>query len=416
VAKIGWVGLGKLGLPCALTFAYHGHQVIGYDVSDLPDRILDGVAPPPREAGIEALLARTSLKLADTIDGVVAESDVVFVAVQTPHAPAYGGENRMPAERRDFEYGFLAQAVRDAAGAAERQRRSVTAVVVSTALPGTFSRHLRSLQNPYAHLIYNPFFIAMGSTISDLENPEFVLVGSDDGESEHVDRLREVYSLVHDKPLFVTPIDTAELVKVAYNTFISMKIVFANMLMEVSHKTGADCDLVVDALSLATDRVVSPAYMRGGMGDGGACHPRDLIAMSWLAERLDLSTDLMGYMASARESQTEWLAGLVEHWHDLTGLNVLLLGKSYKPQSDLVYGSPALLLLSMLMDRGIDASSYDPYVDGEHEVSGKALYVIGTRHTDFSTLAYAPGSVVLDPFGFVPDREDVTVIRIGRKS
>lgn len=417
MANIGWVGLGKLGITSALFLADHGHLVTGYDISDLPERILTGAAEPPREEGIESLLQRvTTLQLADSIDGVVAASDVVFVAVQTPHAPAYGGEAPMPEDRRDFEYGFLVQAVRDVAAAAARQRRPVTLVVVSTALPGTFNRHLRGLQNSYTRLIYNPFFIAMGTTIMDLDDPEFVLVGVDSPNSIQVDSLRQIYRTLHSRPLFVTSIESAELIKVAYNTFISMKIVFANMIMEVSHKTGADCDQVIDALTLATDRVISPAYLRGGMGDGGACHPRDLIAMSWLAQQLDLSADLMGYVALAREDQTGWLADLVEHWSEMTGLNAIIMGKAYKPQSNLVYGSPAILLLDILLKRGLDVTNYDPYVDGVHEISGAALFVVATKHSEFASLSLPPGSVVLDPFGYMPDQQGVVVIRIGRKS
>ena len=112
--NIGFVGLGQIGLPIALTLEYHGgHQVVGYDVSPLPAKILAGEADPPREEGIGPLLEASSLKVLPSVSDVVAASDVVFVAVQTPHSPAYGGEIPMPAQPRDFEYAYLVQAVRD---------------------------------------------------------------------------------------------------------------------------------------------------------------------------------------------------------------------------------------------------------------------------------------------------------------
>jgi len=172
---------------------------------------------------------------------------------------------------------------------------------------------------------------------------------------------------------------------------------------------------VAEVLAAATQRICSPAYLAGGMGDGGACHPRDLIAMAWLAQRLDLSTDFMGYLVQAREAQTGWLADLVEHWAAQTGLPILLLGKAYKPESDLTAGSPALLLAGMLRARGLELDDHDPYVDGESEITGRALYVIATKHAAFRSIAYGAGSVVLDPFGYIPDRPGVTVIRVGRK-
>lgn len=413
MTNIGWIGLGRLGLPCALVLAHHGHQVTGYDVSDHPRKILEGVEPLPQEKDLDVLAALAHIDLAGSISDVVAASDVVFVAVQTPHAPAYGGEQPMPEERRDFEYSYLIQAVRDVAKEAERQGKHTTIVVVSTVLPGTFNRHLRPLGNRWTTLIYNPFTIAMGTTIADFRAPEFVLIGAD--REQDWQPLAEIYRKAHGRPIQAVSIESAELAKVAYNTFLSLKIVFANTVMEVCHKTGADCDAVTEVLAAATQRVCSPAYLRGGMGDGGACHPRDLIAMSWLAQRLNLSTDLMGYLARAREAQTGWLADLTEQWAEQTGLPVVLLGKAYKPESDLTAGSPALLLTGMLRGRGLDVADHDPYVDGEAAVTGAAVYVIGTQHRAWSSLEFAPSSVVIDPFGYIPDRAGVTVIRVGRK-
>lgn len=414
MAKLGWIGLGKLGFTSALTFASRGHQVTGYDISDVPRKILEGVGPLPREAGIERLLAETPLRIVDSIDSVVAESEVVFVAVQTPHAPEYGGEVLAPESRADFEYGFLTQAVRAVAGSACEQERDITIVVVSTVLPGTFNRFLRPLMNPHVRLVYNPFFIAMGTTINDLLDPEFVLIGVDDPSD--VDILFDIYRELHSRPLQVVSVETAELTKVSYNTFISLKILFANMIMEICHKTGADCDSVIDCLSYATDRVISSKYLRGGMGDGGHCHPRDLIAMSWLSQRLELSTDIMGFAVRAREAQTRWLADLIIEWSDLVNLDVVILGLSYKPESDLIGGSPSLLLLRMLESRDIDVTSYDPYIDLYYSLSGKALYFIGTKHAQFADISFAHGSVVIDPFGYIPDQSGVTVIRVGRKT
>ena len=91
-----------------------------------------------------------------------------------------------------------------------------------------------------------------------------------------------------------------------------MKIVFANVLMEICHKTGANVDEVTDALKLANDRLISGKYFTGGMGDGGACHPRDNIALSWLSRKLNLSFDWFENIMLARQKQTEWLANLME--------------------------------------------------------------------------------------------------------
>lgn len=415
--QVGWVGVGRLGLPCALTLARAGHTMSLFDVSDRYLDVLAGRVGPPQEAGLPALIAEVGHQVyaCKTVSEVVGQSDVVFVAVQTPHSPDYGGHTPAPTERRDFDYTALTSAVRAVCTAAAEEEKHITVVVVSTALPGTFNRHLRPLVNEFVTVVYNPFFIAMGTTIHDFTHPEFVLVGADPDTQEHAELvLGRVYAEVHHRPLQVMSIESAELCKVAYNTFISQKIVFANTIMEICHKTGADCDEVVDGLALASQRVTSAAYLRGGMGDGGACHPRDLIAMSWLAERLDLSTDLMGYLAGAREDQSRWLRDLAWAQAELRDLPIVLMGAAYKPESDLVDGSPALLLGEQLGDPVV----FDPHVPrfSLPPDSVPSVFVITTKHAVWGSWEFPIGSVVVDPFGYIPDAPGVTVIRVGRKS
>jgi len=421
---IGWMGLGRLGLTCALALAEHGrHRVVGYDCDSRPYDILAGAAQPHEEEGLPELVQGNDPRkgyglelVGDTYDLVQEVGDgIVFVSVQTPHDPRYGGETPMPGRPVDFEYGYLIQAVRDLAKAAEEQDKRLTVVVISTVLPGTTRAHLAPLCGPNLRLVYGPYFIAMTTTLRDFLHPEFVLLGSDDPAA--LADVADLYATLHDRPVHAVSIESAELLKVAYNTFISMKIVFANALMEICHKTGADVDHISDGLALATDRITSAAYLRGGMGDSGGCHPRDNQAMSWLADRLSLSVDLMGFVSRAREAQSAWLADLVEHWHQLTRLPITLLGKAYKPNVSLTNGSAGLLLAHQLRARGLPVEHWDPYVDGTPFEPGSArVAVITTRHDVFRGMPFYPGSVVLDPHGYMPDQPHVTTIRIGRKS
>lgn len=417
--KVGWIGLGKLGLPCALTLS-QCHDVWGYDRLERPWRQLGGQEALMREEGLRKLLDDgAQISRAQDVAEIVKRTDIVFVAVQTPHRPEFGGEQPMPPfdARADFEYQFLVSACRKVARAAFEQKRPVTLVVVSTVLPGTTDRLIRPLLNAYVRLVYSPQFIAMGTTIRDFTNPEFVICGVDGGSGQAAAALRDVFLPLHDSDKrFICDITTAEAIKVFYNTFISLKIVWANQVMEMCHKTGADADLVVDALAMATDRIISPKYMYGGMGDGGACHPRDLIALGWLEQQLCMGVQLFGDLARYREQQTKWLASQVRHYVLLTGKKVVILGKSYKAGSDLKDGSPALLLRHYLQD--LSPWQYDPHT-GEMPVAAlhnnvARVYVIATCHQDWTSFDFKPGSVVIDPFGYIPDVEDVTVVRVGR--
>jgi UDPglucose 6-dehydrogenase len=201
---------------------------------------------------------------------------------------------------------------------------------------------------------------------------------------------------------------------VAYNTFIGAKIVFANTMMEICHKLGADIDDLTRALSMARTRIVSPMYMAGGMGDGGGCHPRDNIAMSWLAGKLELSHNLFEDLMKAREDQTYWLAKLVEARHRDSGLPVVVLGRSYKPETNLVVGSPAILLSNLLDELDVEHESWDPYID-QPRPWPPAVYFIATNHSEFRRFEFPKGSVVIDPWRMVTQRNGFELVAIGKR-
>lgn len=418
--RIGIVGLGKLGMPVALALSLEGHDVMGNDID--PGRMRKDGFPhreigPNDEPSIEPLLRESSLRFG-SLDEVVAHAEIVFVAVQTPHEPLYEGVTRLPEKRADFDYTFLKSAVADLSAAVERRGEDRIVIVISTVLPGTMRRDILPLVGEHVKLCYNPFFIAMGTTIRDFLNPEFVLFGVRDPEA--ADKARELYATLHDRPLYQTSIENAELIKVAYNTFITMKVCFANVLMEVSHKIeGCDVDEVSGALALATERLLSPAYLRGGMGDGGGCHPRDNIALSWLARELDLSSDWFESIMLTRETQTDWLAGLVEEQHERRGFphrRVGIYGRAFKAGTNLTVGSPAILLANLLEERGLEVELWDPHVDeGPCPFDEPRVYFIGTMHEEFTQpdWQFPAGSVVIDPWRAVPEREEVEVVPVG---
>lgn len=409
MASVGWVGLGKLGGPCSAALAHYGaHDVYGYD---LTQHAADSAGLPAitRVANIDEVVKNTD--------------DVVFVAVQTPHVSRFDGARLLPTEviPEDFEYGFLVNAVSAVARAAERQRKVITIAVISTVLPGTTNRELRPLLNPWTRLVYHPFFIAMGTVVSDFIHPEFALLGCDNPDDAAP--IADLYRNIHQAPLGVMSIASAELTKVAYNTFISAKIVFANTIAQMAEMTGADVDEVTNALALATDRVISAKYLSAGMGDGGSCHPRDNIALSALAQRYDV-VDFMGALNIARESHTRWLASVAIHWSEMMHLPIVILGKSYKPDVSMIDGSPALLLADILSEADVEFFHCDRHVDSDAEVEWCAqfaggdpyVYFIATKHVEYVTYPFPAGSVVIDPFGFIPASDYFTLITPGRKA
>jgi UDPglucose 6-dehydrogenase len=425
--RVGVVGLGKVGLPLALVLRHRQHQVIGYDL-DL-DRVRARLADHEDrgERGLGYLLAEASrthlgeLTLATHMGQVVADAEVVFVVVQTQHRPGYGGETPMPAEPADFDYTQLTDVLGDLGDAVEAERRRpLTVAVVSTVLPGTL-RGIRRPPGSWLRLVYNPALISLGSVVDDLLRPDFILIGADDKDA--AGQVEQVWAHViyPELPVFHhTSVESAELLKVALNAYLSAKIVFANTLAELCHAIpAADVDEVTGGLVLSR-KVTGSFGLTAGMGDGGPCRPRDLLTLSWLAHQCGISTDPFFFLAHAREAHTRYLARLAADHAVDRGLPVAVLGVTYKPTSTIEDGSPARLLCHYLSDLGIPWTAYDPVIYGHDRFLGMPaaarVFVLAVPHPQFKGLSFPPGSVVIDPHGTVPDgQERVTVIRLGRR-
>ncbi len=409
--KIGFVGLGKLGLPVALAVESKGHDVVGYDISENVKNIIEAKKIPYKEIWAQDYLDKSNIKF-ESLENVVKHSEIIFVPIQTPHDPLYEGITRIPDERVDFDYTFLINGMRKLSDEIEKQKEDKVVIIISTVLPGTIRQQIKPLLGNHTKICYNPFFIAMGTTMKDFLYPEFILFGVDDLKA--ADKAEKFYRTINNATFFKTTIENAELIKVSYNTFISTKITFINTIMEMCHKLpNTNIDDVTNALMLGNRRLISGAYLRGGMGDGGGCHPRDNIALSWLARKLNISNDFFDQIMKQREKQTDWLVELIKQ-NKIPNKAIYILGKSFKPETNITTGSPAILLENLLKENDIDPITYDPYVDKKSPVFDTGLYFIGTKHEVFENFDFPKGSVVLDPFRMINSKiEGIKVIRIG---
>ena len=330
--KIGFIGLGKLGMPCAEAIAKKGFDVAGYDI--LPK-------------------SSTLIEIREDIEDVCRDRDIVFVATPTPHEDGYDG--RTPTSHlpvKDFNYDAVKKVLR---ACNKHMTKEQTLVLISTVLPGTTRREFAPLVSN-TKLMYNPYLIAMGTVADDMINPEMVMIGSKNGLAgknckARSELLESFYNQVCDNMprIEIGTWEEVESMKIFYNTFISTKVALVNMIQDVAQKTGnMNVDLVTNALSKSTKRIVSPAYMKAGMGDGGACHPRDNIALRWLAKELDLGYDMFESIMTAREKQAENMAlAILQHGND-----VYFISDSYKSGTSLTDGSYSLLVQSYVKKHG----------------------------------------------------------------
>ena len=312
--RIGFIGIGKLGKPCAEVMATK-HRVETYD--------------PIEES------------TCDSIEEVVKDKQLVFVAVPTPHSREYDGRYVCSdLEPKDFDYTLLREVVTEAN---KYMYKDATLVIISTVLPGTI-REIKKLVDR-TNLVYNPYLIAMGTVKEDFIAPEMVIIGSDkDLGIAGLDYL--YYSLCKAGTRIIKcSYEEAESIKIFYNTFITTKITLCNMIQDVAQKLGnMNTDVVTKALAESDFRIMGTKYMRAGMGDGGSCHPRDNIALRFLAEKLDLGYDMFSTIIKAREVQARNMAHYLIELSEKYDLPIVILGKGFKPGVDYEDGSPSILV------------------------------------------------------------------------
>jgi UDPglucose 6-dehydrogenase len=410
--NIGFIGLGKLGLPCALAVESRGHSVVGYDPSEQVKDIIDTKKLQYQEIWAQEYLDKTNIEI-KSIEEVVKHSEIIFVPIQTPHGEKFEGSTRIPDEREDFDYTFLKKGIKDLSDEIEKQGEDKIVIVISTVLPGTIRREIKPLLGKHTKLCYNPFFIAMGTTMRDFLKPEIVLFGVEDKEA--AEKAKSFYRTLHHQPFYETTIENAELIKVCYNTFISSKISIVNTIMEMCHKLpNTNVDDVTNALKMCDERIISDRYLSGGMGDGGGCHPRDNIALSWLSDKLNIRFNWFDNIMKQREVQTEWLADVIEG-NRRNKDTLYILGKSFKPETNIQTGSPSILLKNIYEERhDREVIMYDPYVDDINDYDFKlGVYFIGTKHPDFVDFKFPHDSTIIDPWRYIPKRDGINVIHIG---
>jgi UDPglucose 6-dehydrogenase len=403
--NIGFVGLGKLGLPCALAMGTKlNTTILGYDLNQDVKKYIEDKNVPYLEKDIDYYLNSGKVSFQENLESVILNSDTVFIAVQTPHEEKFEGITPVQNEVQDFDYSYIIKCNQEIKNILDKHtNKKINIVVISTMLPGTMRDNILPIYadiRDRVDVFYNPYFIAMGTTIEDFLHPEFILIGKE--EKTRLPReIINMYNQIANVPVHVVLMESAELAKVSYNTFIGMKIIFANAIGEITRKVGGDSDQVIDVLSSANKRIISSAYMRPGMGDGGGCHPRDQIAMSYLAKKYDLSVNIFDFVAKARDEQTLELAKIIKRHSDNTNMSVVILGEAYKKNINLTVGSPSKLLQYYLKELNVDFTVVDPLVYKNQIVNfdGPKIFFLATPHDIFKNLVLPIHSILIDVWG-----------------
>lgn len=372
-----------------------------------------------------------SVKVCD-IEELVNESDWIFIAVPTPHAEGYDGS--VPSshmEPRDFGHDAVIDAINNVNRYAKTQKKIV---LISTVLPGTTRRKFVPLLDKKHLFLYNPYLIAMGSVKWDMANPEMVIIGTEDGSLTGVaGELIDLYKTImqNDPRYEVGTWDECEAIKIFYNTFISAKVGLVNMIQDFALRIGnINVDVVTNALARSTMRIMGPKYMTAGMGDAGACHPRDNIALRWLAKEYNIGYDLFDEIMHAREVQALNLARYLVVQATAANLEIAIHGKAYKPDVEYCIGSYSTLVGHYVKELGHSVKYIDPLADDQSEVVAdlnNQPHVILWAHNRKITYEYTgdqldtkpycdlpQGSIIVDPWRKLSNNDhNITILHYG---
>jgi len=355
--KVSVIGLGKLGLPLATCLAYKGNNVVGIDIDQFKVNLINQGKSPIYEPGLQALLEKcdTNLKATNDFQSIV-DTNVVFMVVSTPSK----GDGGYSLEQVLSVAQMIGEVMKSA-----KEYQVIT--LVSTVMPGDVENHLKpALERASGKecgkdfgLCYNPEFIALGNVIEGLLNPDFVLIGEYDRRSGDV--VEQIYREMceNNPPVERMSIINAEITKISLNSYITMKMTFANILAEMCERyRGADVDAVTKALG--RDRRIAPYYLKGALSYGGPCFPRDNRAFYLSAKRVGCEAKFPLVTDELNEQQNERVASLILKELGENDRKVAFLGLSYKPETDVIEESASVKIIQRLLQNGIKVTAYDP--------------------------------------------------------
>ncbi|MEJ0041064.1 MAG: nucleotide sugar dehydrogenase [Rhizomicrobium sp.] len=358
--RIAVYGLGYVGLTGACCLSSEGHQVIGIDVSgDKVDQVNAGISPIS-EPGLAELLKKARkegfIEATQSLGEGINSCDMAIVCVGTPSAP--DGSHNM---------GYIAEVTRQIAASINRKRaRPLTVVYRSTVRPGTmeelidpiFRVALGNNLNDLIELVYNPEFLREAVAISDYFNPPKIVVGTREGDrSSNMDLLNTNLTA----PIFYVPFREAEFTKFIDNTWHATKVTYANEIGRLCAQLGISARKIHEIFISDTKLNISPYYMRPGGAFGGSCLPKDVRALQSISGEVGGHTALIDALLRSNDAHKHFL---YEHCvKDLAqNSRILLVGLSFKANSDDLRESPNVDLTRKLLNAGYKLSIYDPSI------------------------------------------------------
>jgi UDPglucose 6-dehydrogenase len=342
--RITVIGSGYVGTTTALVLSYLGHNVIGLDIDPTKIKKLNTGILPFQEPGLDRLLQQEleNGRISFTMDTKIAikVSEILIIAVGTPSKPDGSA---------DLTY--LKQVLKLVA---ENINESKIVVTKSTVPIGTNRWMKQELSNmihtsPYdIEVISNPEFLREGVALHDSLHPDRTVMGGDNEEA--IEKIKEMYSPLQ-SAFFICNYETAEMIKYASNGFLATKISFINEVARLADKVGADIQAVAHGMGM--DKRISPHHLYAGIGYGGSCFPKDVDALIHTGEQNEVRLQLLEDVKKINQTQTEWFINKIESYIDLRDKKLLVLGITFKEDTDDQRESAGIRLIEQLLPKGV---------------------------------------------------------------
>lgn len=354
--NITMVGVGYVGLVTGACFAEIGHDVICADKDARKIDLLNSGGIPIYEPGLEELVARNikagRIRFSTDVPSSVKGRDAVFIAVGTPSEKETG--------RADLKY------VRAAAAEVGASIDQFTVVVTKSTVPVGTNNEVATIvaENITSEVQFavasNPEFLREGAAISDFLNPDRVVIGTEDAQAMKI--MEAIYAplTAQDRPLLVTNIKTAEMIKYAANAFLATKVSYINEISDLCEAVGADVEQLAQGIGL--DHRIGTAFLRTGPGWGGSCFPKDTLALQMTAQDAHIPVSIVQAAIEANDRRKITMAErvLAACGGSLIGKKVAVLGVTFKGQTDDMRDSPALQILPKIVEAGAKVVAFDP--------------------------------------------------------
>ena len=349
------VGVGYVGLVTAACFADLGSRVIALDIDkNKIDGLMRGVMPiyePELEELVERNVQAGRLSFTTSYAEGLKESDYAFIAVGTP-----SGENG----EADLRY------VESAAQSIAKHMQAPLIIVNKSTVPvgtGDYVAEIvqRHQSNPIPFSVVScPEFLREGSAIGDFMNPHRIVLGSlDHDAAEKVAQLH----LPLRAPIMITDLRTAEMIKYASNAFLSTKISFINEIANICEALGADVKEV--AVGMGYDNRIGLPFLEAGLGYGGSCFPKDVLALAHMAKEKGRHPQLLQAVIEINTDRRSMAVNkLKEMVADFKGKTIGVLGLAFKPNTDDMRDAPSLNITNELLKAGAKVKAYDPVAMG----------------------------------------------------